>query len=107
MARSEEELFAIKERAAAQLMSIPGVTAVGLGGRARAGELIDELVLKVYVAEKRPPEALDPAELVPPEFEGIPTDVEQMPGTGRLLQALRGGSRSCRWPRSTAAAAGR
>lgn len=84
---TDEELLAIKDRAAERLKGVPGVTGVGVGGRVRGGERIPELVLKVYVESKRPPEQLEPGQLVPAEFEGIPTDVSEMPGSGRLIQA--------------------
>jgi hypothetical protein len=82
---TDEELLAIKDRANEQLKRISGVTGVGIGGRVRGGERIQELVLKVYVEAKRPAGQLEPSELVPAEFEGIPTDVSEMPAGGRLL----------------------
>jgi hypothetical protein len=42
----EARLVALKQRAAARLMELPGVTAVGLGGRERTGEPTGEIVLK-------------------------------------------------------------
>jgi hypothetical protein len=47
---------------------------------------IPELVLKVYVDRKLAADEIDPAHLVPKEFEGIPTDVSEMPTTGVSLQ---------------------
>lgn len=84
---TDEELLAIKDRAAEQLKGVPGVTGVGVGGRVRGGERIPELVLKVYVESKRPPEQLEPSQLVPAEFEGVPTDVSRMPAGEWLLGA--------------------
>lgn len=77
----DAELFAIKDRAAERFLAIPGVTAVGLGGRERAGRPTGEVVIKVFVADKRRPHEVSPDELIPPEFEGVPTDVVPM---GRL-----------------------
>lgn len=74
----DAHLFAIKERAAAQLMSLPGVTAVGLGGRIRDGRPTGELVLKVYVERKRPPSELTPGEMLPERFEGLGIDVGEL-----------------------------
>lgn len=87
MARSEEELFGIKERAHDELTRIPGVTGVGIGGRVRGGERVQELVLKVYVDKKLPADRLEPSRLIPSEFEGVPTDVSEMPSTGQSAQA--------------------
>jgi hypothetical protein len=87
---TDEELLAIKDRATAQLSTNPNVTGVGIGGRVRAGERINELVLKVYVTKKLPSAEVDPSSLIPAEFEGIPTDVAELPAAGTLAQAPTG-----------------
>jgi hypothetical protein len=84
---TDEELLAIKERAAAQLMRLPGVNGVGIGGRVRGGERINELVLKVYVTTKRPPQEVEAAQLIPAQFEGVPTDVAELPPEITLVHA--------------------
>src|SRR5882724_8043691 len=68
---TEERLVELKELAAAQFLRIPGVTAVGLGGRERDGKPTGEVVLKVFVERKRPAAELTPGQLLPPEFEGV------------------------------------
>jgi hypothetical protein len=73
--RDDEEFLAIKERAAVRLMRLPGVTGVGIGGRVRGGRPTGQPVLKVFVTEKKPLADLSPGEVVPTEFEGVPTDV--------------------------------
>jgi hypothetical protein len=83
---SDEELLEVKERAAQQLLRLPGVTGVGLGGRERGGQPTGEVVLKVFVREKRNRDELAPGEIVPSEFEGVPTDVVVM-GDAELDQA--------------------
>ena len=75
----DDRLIALKNRAAARFLTIPGVTAVGLGGRERAGQPTGEVVLKVFVARKRPPEELTPGETLPLQFEGVGVDVSEMP----------------------------
>ncbi|HKE97910.1 MAG TPA: hypothetical protein VKG45_03120 [Actinomycetes bacterium] len=75
----DDRLLAVKNRAAAQFLSIPGVTAVGLGGRERGGRPTGELVLKVFVARKRPAAELTPGETLPPQFEGVGVDVCELP----------------------------
>src|SRR5947208_4042411 len=75
----DDHLLALKDRAAALFLTIPGVTAVGLGGRERAGRPTGEVVLKVFVARKRPAAELTPGETLPPQFEGIGVDVVEMP----------------------------
>ncbi|WP_055615568.1 hypothetical protein [Streptomyces phaeochromogenes] len=75
---ADERLLALKERAAAQLMRIPGVTGVGLGGRERAGRPTGEIVLKVFVRRKRPLAELTPSQTLPPQFEGVGVDVSEL-----------------------------
>jgi hypothetical protein len=74
----DAQLYSIKERAAAQLMSVPGVSGVGLGGRRRDGRPTGELVLKVYVDRKRPLSELTPGETLPERFEGLGIDVGEL-----------------------------
>jgi hypothetical protein len=76
---ADEELIELKERAAAHFMRVPGVTAVGLGGRERDGRPTGEVVLKVFVERKRPAAELTPGQLLPPEFEGVGVDVVELP----------------------------
>lgn len=76
---SDEQLVALKERAAAELMRIPGVTAVGLGGRIRDGRPTGEIVLKVFVERKLPLDRLTPGKTLPPAFEGVGVDVGELP----------------------------
>lgn len=71
----DDQLFAVKERAADRFMGLPGVTAVGIGARERAGRRTGELVIKVFVEVKRPLEELSPEQRLPAEFEGVPIDV--------------------------------
>jgi len=70
-----EELRAVKRRAAERLLRLPGVTGVGLGSKEVGGRPTGRLVIKVFVEEKRPLEEVPEAERIPPEFEGVPTDV--------------------------------
>ena len=73
--RSESENLEIKNRAAEQLLGLPGVVAVGLGSKEVDGEPTGELAIKVFVKVKRAPGELPPEQLIPPEIDGIPTDV--------------------------------
>jgi hypothetical protein len=79
MAMDHERLLGIKSRAAAELLTRPEVTAVGVGGRERGGRPTGEIVIKVFVRRKRPLAELDPAEVLPAEYEGVGIDVSQMP----------------------------
>lgn len=79
MKRSEEEYRELAKRAAERLLKLPGVHSVGIGGRMRGGQPTGELVVKVFVTRKQPLDELAPAARVPPEIEGLPTDVEECP----------------------------
>ncbi|HEX9893178.1 MAG TPA: hypothetical protein VGA78_04610 [Gemmatimonadales bacterium] len=79
MKRSEEEYRALAKRAAEQLLKLPGVHSVGIGGRVRHGQPTGELVVKVFVTRKMSPDELPPNARVPPDIEGLPTDVEECP----------------------------
>jgi hypothetical protein len=86
----DEEYFAIKERAAAVLLRIPHVNAVGMGGRERNGEPTGEIVIKVFVTKKKPASEVPPEELIPSSFEGVPTDIVEMQPRIRRHQAVPG-----------------
>ncbi len=54
----------------------PNVIGVGIGERRRGGEThSDELVLIVYVQEKAEAGVIDSDKLIPPDFEGMATDI--------------------------------
>ena len=61
------------------LMKIPGVTSVAWGYKEKAGQPTQELCFIVMVREKKPLESLSPAEQVPRELLGVPTDVIRAP----------------------------
>jgi hypothetical protein len=79
-----EDLDARHAEARRVLLGIPGVVGVGFGYRERSGELTGELAARVYVREKRPPDQVDPDELIPPQVARIPTDVLRVPETTDL-----------------------
>ncbi|WP_283138995.1 hypothetical protein [Rhizohabitans arisaemae] len=74
----DARLIEIKDRAASRFLALPGVTAVGIGGRERAGRPTGELVIKVFVQRKRPAAELAAGELIPASFEGVGTDLVEM-----------------------------
>lgn len=79
MRRSEAEYRALSIKAAAELLKLPGVHSVGIGGRMRHGQPTGELVIKVLVTRKLSPADLPAEARIPAEFDGVPTDVEQCP----------------------------
>lgn|GEM_PF-573817 len=73
--KTDDEYFAICNRAAEQFLKIPGVHSVGIGGRNRDGKPTGETVIKVFLVHKKPASDVLPDDLIPSEFEGVPTDV--------------------------------
>ena len=59
----------------AQLRALPGVVHVSVGLKESAGAVTQRGAIRVYVREKLPADALPPADRVPREIAGIPTDV--------------------------------
>ncbi len=80
--KTEKEIFAVLQRHEHDLMAIPGVIAVGVGFRRRGGITTDELALIVSVLKKKRPDEIDPRELIPPEIDGIPVDIQE---TGPII----------------------
>jgi len=75
----QRDYIAIKERVADRLLAIPGVHAVGVGEKITAGERTGETSVRVYVTRKRPLADVAPDERVPPDIEGVRTDVVERP----------------------------
>jgi hypothetical protein len=62
-------------RAEAELRRIPGVLGVGLAHKQTRDGVRDQLAFVVVVPKKRHKRELKVSELIPPWFEGVPTDV--------------------------------
>lgn len=77
-----DELDARIAQARRHLSGHPGVLGVGYGYKERAGALTQELSLRVYVRQKRPPSELAADDLVPGDLLGIQTDVLTVPSLG-------------------------
>ncbi|MBV9108480.1 MAG: hypothetical protein JO306_03615, partial [Gemmatimonadetes bacterium] len=66
----------------AELRAIPGVAHVSVGLKVRGGVATSEHAIRVYVREKKPRDAVAPAERIPPGIGGVPTDVIVVPAGG-------------------------
>ena len=75
MPPEESPAAAAKRAAAATLLSLPGVHGVGLSANIVGGERTGELAIGVIVDEKLPLSELPPDQVIPPEIDGVPTDV--------------------------------
>jgi hypothetical protein len=71
----QKQLAALHAEAETELKKIPGVIGVGYGLKEVGGKTTDQVSFRVYVKEKRKPEDLNPADVIPKEYKGIPTDV--------------------------------
>ena len=58
-----------------ELLAIPGVKTLAVGLKITDGKMSEDIVLRVGVEEKRPISELSPKDVIPPEIEGIATDV--------------------------------
>jgi hypothetical protein len=62
-----------------QLLAIPGVVHVSVGLKETDGKITDQLCIRVYVREKKDQDELNPAERIPSDIKGVPTDVNVVP----------------------------
>jgi hypothetical protein len=86
-----DDVRRVKELHKANLLATPNVTGVGFGYKDTRGERTDEVSVKVLVQRKVPRAGLTPEALIPPELDGVRTDVIQV-GYLRAFQA-----RTDRW----------
>jgi hypothetical protein len=68
-----EEINHLKQSIEAELLQHPGVTGVDIGYKYVNGERTDEIVIRVYVAQKK--KSVSSNEAIPREIMGIKTDV--------------------------------
>ncbi|MDO9310988.1 MAG: hypothetical protein Q7T85_04760 [Nitrosomonas sp.] len=72
---NQKELAALHAEAETELKKYHGVVGVGYGLKEVDGKTTDQISFRVYVKAKRKPEDLNPADVIPKEYKGIPTDV--------------------------------
>jgi hypothetical protein len=77
----------IKARHEKELLARKNVVGVGIGFKETAGKITDRTSIVVMVERKLPAETLDSRDLIPPQIEGIPTDVKAV---GRIETLPRG-----------------
>lgn len=65
----------VKQAHEDRLLDLPGVNAIGLSLKTVDGARIPEFALVVHVTQKKPLAELPPGEQIPPEIEGVKTDV--------------------------------
>lgn len=74
-----EQVLTVKRAVENRLLGLPGVHAVGVGAKTVGGQRTAEPSIVVYLVEKKPLSALRPVEIIPPEIDGVKTDVIQAP----------------------------
>jgi hypothetical protein len=73
--RARAEVRPVKERVEDQLLRLPDVTGVDIRRKVTKGRETDRVAIVVSVRKKKPKSALSKDEVIPPEIDGIPTDV--------------------------------
>lgn len=85
---TEAELQALSGRAYAALGKLRNVHTVAIGGRSRGGRPTGELAVVVYVEHKLPKSQLAESDVIPAQFESLPTDVVEAPRWHNLQSSL-------------------
>lgn len=78
------------DRVGRDLLRRPGVTGVGMGYKSVGGERhTNQVAIKVFVRAKLSPDELARRGLepIPPQIDGVPTDVEELPPMGPTADA--------------------
>jgi hypothetical protein len=80
-------ILEVKKAAQGRLMALPGVHAVGVGAKYSGGRRTGEPSIVVLVVKKKPLSDLRPEDVVPPEIDGVKTDVVEA-DVPQILQDL-------------------
>ena len=73
-----EHIRRVKEQYEARLLKLANVVGLGIGLKETDGQLTDQLAVIINVAAKKPVADLLPEDIVPPELDGVPTDVQEI-----------------------------
>ncbi|MFC0542521.1 hypothetical protein [Kutzneria chonburiensis] len=82
-----DDIVAIIDRERAGLLARDGVLYVGVGHKEVDDLVTDQLAIKVYVRHKATADGLAADQLIPAEFDGVPTDVVDTAGGPRPAAA--------------------
>jgi hypothetical protein len=77
-AQTLEKIRQVKARHEQALLKLANVVGVGIGYKEKEGRLTGQLALIVNVSQKKPLSELAGRDVVPPEIEGVPTDVQEV-----------------------------
>lgn len=70
-----QHLQQVKRQVEQTLLALPGVHGVSIGRKQVHGQPTEQLAIVVHLSKKRPPQEVPPAEVIPSQIQGIPTDV--------------------------------
>ncbi|MBN1221211.1 MAG: hypothetical protein JXM69_19970 [Anaerolineae bacterium] len=73
-----EHITQIKSQYEEELMSLANVVGVGVGFKYKNGQPTDEIALVVNVSQKKSITELSEQDVIPPELEGVPVDVQEV-----------------------------
>lgn len=73
-----EAAKAVRDAHEQDLMAKPNVVGVGVGLRQQGGHITNTVVVVVMVRHKVKPQDLSPDDLIPPEIDGVPVDVQEV-----------------------------
>lgn len=73
-----EQIKQVKAQHQAHLLTLANVVGVGIGFKQTGGHFTDQLALIVNVRQKLPAAELAPADIVPPQIDGVVTDVQEV-----------------------------
>jgi hypothetical protein len=76
--QATEKAQAVRQAYEQELLAKPNVVGVGVGIAERRGQPTGEVGLVVMVEKKVPREQLAPQDIIPPEIEGVPVDVQEV-----------------------------
>ncbi|HMQ52556.1 MAG TPA: hypothetical protein PKE64_09775 [Anaerolineae bacterium] len=82
-----ENIQAVKKQHEEGLLQLANVVGVGLGFKEVGGQTTDQIAIIANVSRKLPLDQLDPRDVVPPQLEGVPTDVQEVGSLKPLEQA--------------------
>ncbi len=72
------QIQSLKQRYLTEILSRRNVVGCGIGYKIREGKLTDELSLVISVTHKVHQSALSREDLIPPQMDGVPTDVVEL-----------------------------
>ncbi len=74
-----QDVLAEKKKVEKELLQRPGVHSVAIGYKRKGGVKTDELAIVVFTSKKKVRDWLKPEEIIPESYNGVPTDIVELP----------------------------